>query len=126
MYPTDRKYTREHEWIRPDGDEALVGITDFAQRELGDVVYVDLPAVGTTLKTGEKFGEVESVKTVSELYSPVAGVVVSVNPELANHPERVNSAPHESWMIRVRPAESIDRSSTLIDAAAYESLVQPA
>src|SRR6187455_825725 len=100
MYPTDLKYTKDHEWVRFDGGEAAVGITDFAQRQLGDVVFVELPEVGRQLKQHEVFGTIESVKAVSELFSPVSGEVVAVNPDLGSHPEAVNNAAHETWMIK--------------------------
>ena len=100
MYPTELKYTKDHEWVRVSGGEAAVGITDFAQRQLGDVVFVELPEVGRKLKQGEVFGNIESVKAVSELFSPVSGEVVAVNGDLATHPEAVNGQPHETWMIR--------------------------
>src|SRR5204863_5355697 len=103
MYPTDLKYTKDHEWLRIKDGEATVGITDFAQRQLGDVVFVELPEVGRQLKQGEVFGTIESVKAVSELFSPLSGEVSAVNGDLASHPETVNSKPHETWMIRVRP-----------------------
>src|SRR3989304_5538236 len=96
MYPTDFKYTKDHEWVRVTGDEALVGITDFAQHQLGDVVYVELPEVGRTMKQGEVFGTIESVKAVSELFSPLSGEVLAVNGELGAHPETVNTTPHET------------------------------
>src|SRR6478735_5295966 len=101
MYPSELKYTKDHEWIRTDGAEATVGITDFAQRQLGDVVFVELPEVGRTLKQHEVFGTIESVKAVSELFAPVSGEVVAVNPALGTHPESVNAKPHEAWMIRL-------------------------
>lgn len=124
MYPADLKYTREHEWVRVDdaSGEALVGITHFAQEQLGDVVFVELPEVGRTLTTGETFGSIESVKTVSDLYSPVSGEVVAINEELDKHPERVNQAPHDTWMIRVRVAG--DLPADLLDASAYEALIK--
>ncbi len=99
MYPSDRKYTKEHEWVKIDGSEARVGITDYAQKQLGDVVYLDLPEAGRTLDKGESFGSVESVKAVSDLYSPVSGEVTEVNRALTEKPEAVNSDPHGSWMI---------------------------
>ena len=123
MYPTDFKYTKDHEWIRHDGDHMLVGITDFAQRQLGDVVFVELPDVGRVVKQGEVFGNIESVKAVSELFSPVSGEVVAVNPALATHPETVNTKPHEAWMIRLRPSAAAE-ADTLLDATAYETLVR--
>ena len=123
MYPTDLKYTIDHEWVRAAGDEATVGITDFAQKQLGDVVFVDLPEVGRTLTQSEAFGTVESVKAVSDLFSPVSGTVVAVNDSLGDHPESVNSQPHETWMIRVKMANAgeLDR---LMDSAAYDALIK--
>lgn len=123
MYPTDLKYTKDHEWVRLDGTEAAVGITDFAQRQLGDVVYVDLPDVGRQMKQGDVFGTIESVKAVSELFSPVSGEVVAVNDALGAHPEYVNAKPHETWMIRLRPAAP-EEASSLLDAATYNDLVK--
>src|SRR5688572_9915040 len=99
MYPNELKYTKDHEWVRIEGDEAAVGITDFAQRQLGDVVFVELPEVGRKLKMGEVFGTIESVKAVSELFSPVSGEVIAVNGDLGSRPETVNAKPHEAWMI---------------------------
>ena len=123
MYPTDLKYTIEHEWLRPSGDEAIVGITDFAQKQLGDVVYVELPEVGRTLAKNEVFGTIESVKAVSELFSPVSGTVVAINDALAGHPDSVNSQPHDAWMIRVKMANAGELDS-LMDSAAYEKLIK--
>ena len=119
-YPTDLKYTKDHEWIRVAGDTAEVGITDFAQQQLGDVVYIELPEVGRTITAGDSFGSIESVKAVSELFAPMSGEVVAVNQELASHPEVVNSRPHESWMIKVKLTEPTD-AGALMDAAQYES-----
>jgi glycine cleavage system H protein len=123
MYPADLKYTKDHEWIRIDGADAEVGITDYAQQQLGDVVFVDLPAVGRTLSQGEVFGTIESVKAVSELFSPVTGEVVAVNADLPNRPEAVNTEPHGTWMIRVRVAKS-DEASALLTSAQYEALIK--
>jgi glycine cleavage system H protein len=123
MYPSDLKYTKDHEWVRLDGGEASVGITDFAQRQLGDVVFVELPLVGRTLKQGEVFGTIESVKAVSELFAPVSGEVTAVNAELGTHPEAVNGKPHETWMIRVRPSDPAETGG-LLDASAYMELVK--
>jgi glycine cleavage system H protein len=123
MYPTECKYTKDHEWVRPEGDAMAVGITDFAQRQLGDVVFVELPEVGRVVRQGEMFGSIESVKAASELYSPVSGEVVAVNANLATHPEQVNAKPHETWMIRLRPTAAGELDA-LLDAAAYETLVQ--
>ncbi len=125
-YPADRKYTREHEWVRVEGNLGVVGITDFAQDQLGDVVFVELPAVGTQLQQGKAFGTVESVKTVSDLYAPVSGRVVEVNKDLESRPELVNQDPYGAgWMVKVEladPAE-LDR---LLDAAAYEAMLKEA
>jgi glycine cleavage system H protein len=122
-YPVGFKYTKEHEWIDVAGERGRIGITDYAQQQLGDVVYLDLPEVGTELKAGQSFGTIESVKAVSELYSPVSGEVVEVNAALKNNPEAVNTNPHESWLIVVRltkPAEAAD----LLDAAQYAAFVK--
>ena len=123
MYPTDLKYTIEHEWVRTSGDEATVGITDFAQKQLGDVVYVELPEVGRTLTQNEVFGTIESVKAVSELFSPVSGTVVAVSDSLGAHPDSVNSKPHETWMIRVKMANAGELDK-LMDSDAYEKLIK--
>ena len=123
MYPADCKYTKDHEWIRITGETGQVGITDYAQQQLGDVVYLELPQVGRTLKTGESFGTVESVKAVSELYSPISGEVVAVNAALAEHPEKVNSDPHQSWMIELRPASQRDLDA-LMSADQYTDHVK--
>jgi len=123
MYPSDLKYTKEHEWIKVDGTEATVGITDFAQQQLGDIVFVELPAVGRQLKQGEVFGTVESVKAVSELFAPVSGEVVAVNSELGTHPESVNAKPHDAWMIKVKSSNAAEVGS-LLDAAAYSDLIK--
>jgi len=122
MYPAELKYTKDHEWIRVTGDTADVGITDYAQQQLGDVVFVELPQVGRTLAQGEVFGTIESVKAVSELFSPVAGEVVAVNDALTSAPEQVNSEPHAAWIIKVRPSNASDLDG-LLDAAAYEKHV---
>jgi glycine cleavage system H protein len=120
-YPTDLKYTKDHEWVRLSGSEARVGITDYAQKQLGDVVYLELPDIGRTVKQGEVFGTIESVKAVSELYAPVSGEVTEVNTALTSKPEAVNKDPHGSWMIAVKitdPAEA----SALLDSAKYTEL----
>ena len=122
-YPTDLKYTKEHEWIRVDGNTGAIGITDFAQQQLGDVVYVELPDVGSTITAGQVFGTIESVKAVSELFAPVTGEVVEANTSLKDRPDYVNSKPHETWMVKVKLANAGDVSS-LMDAAAYEQLIQ--
>ena len=120
MYPADLKYTKDHEWIRIEGGTGTIGITNFAQQQLGDVVYVDLPEVGANLTAGETFGTIESVKAVSELYAPVSGEVVEVNTALKDKPEDVNAKPHDSWMIKVRLANAAE-TGDLMDAAAYQS-----
>jgi glycine cleavage system H protein len=122
MYPADLKYTKDHEWIRLEGGgPAKVGITDYAQKALGDVVYLDLPQVGRALKRGEVFGTIESVKAVSELYSPVDGEVTEVNSVLVQNPEAVNKDPHGSWMIAVKVTGG---QGDLLDANAYSELTK--
>ena len=118
MYPNDRKYSKDHEWVQMTDSEARIGITHYAQEQLGDVVYVELPAVGRIIKQGEIFGTIESVKAVSELYSPMSGEVTGLNSELVDHPELVNGKPHEAWMIVVKPS-NLEESSELMDATAY-------
>lgn len=122
-YPDGYKYTKDHEWIDISGDRGKVGITDFAQQQLGDVVYIELPEVGATLKAGQSFGTIESVKAVSELYAPLAGKVVEVNSALKQKPESVNTAPHDSWMIVVQFADAGEIGG-LLDAAQYEALTK--
>jgi glycine cleavage system H protein len=122
-YPSGYKYTKDHEWIEIAGDRGKVGITDFAQAQLGDVVYMELPEVGTTLKAGQSFGTIESVKAVSELYAPVSGEVVEVNAALKQKPEGVNADPHGSWMIVVKLSNA-GETTGLLDAAAYEALTK--
>ena len=122
MYPADLKYTKDHEWIRLEGGGAAkVGITDYAQKALGDVVYLELPQVGRTLKKGEVFGTIESVKAVSELYSPVDGEVAEVNSALVQSPETVNKDPHGSWLIAVKVTGG---QGDLLDANAYTELTK--
>lgn len=123
MYPADLKYTKDHEWVRLSGSEARVGITDYAQKQLGDVVYLELPEVGRTVKKGEAFGTIESVKAVSELYAPVSGEVTEVNAQLVSQPEAVNKDPHASWMIVVKIADPND-TADLFDAAKYAELTK--
>jgi glycine cleavage system H protein len=123
MYPTDLKYTKDHEWVRVSGDRAHVGITDYAQKQLGDVVYLELPEVGRSVKKGEVFGTIESVKAVSELYAPVSGEVVDVNGDLSQRPDAVNTDPHGSWMIVVKVSDS-GETSDLLDAGAYTDLTK--
>jgi len=122
-YPADLKYTKEHEWIRVDGATGTIGITDFAQQQLGDVVYVELPEVGSTITAGQVFGTIESVKAVSELFAPVTGEVAEVNASLKDRPDHVNSKPHETWMLKVKLADTGELGS-LMDAGAYEQLIQ--
>ena len=123
MYPADLKYTKDHEWVKLADSEATVGITDFAQHQLGDVVYVELPEIGRALKQGEVFGTIESVKAVSELFSPLSGEVTAVNTELGSHPESINNKPHDAWMIRMRPSD-VNETTSLLDAGVYEQLVK--
>jgi glycine cleavage system H protein len=122
-YPAGLKYTRDHEWIDLAGDRGKVGITDYAQQQLGDVVYLDLPDVGATLKAGQSFGTIESVKAVSELYAPVSGEVVEVNLALKAKPEMVNKDPHGSWMIVLRLTNPGEVAS-LLAADQYTELVK--
>ena len=122
-YPAVFKYTKDHEWIDLAGDRGKIGITDYAQRQLGDVVYVELPEVGAKLRQGQSFGTIESVKAVSELYSPVSGEVAEVNTALKDKPEAINGDPHANWMISVKlsnPAEV----GALLDATQYADLVK--
>jgi glycine cleavage system H protein len=122
-YPEDLKYTKEHEWARVSGGKITVGITAFAQEQLGDVVYVELPKVGDAIRKGEPFGVVESTKAVSELFAPVSGKVVEINGPLVDHPETVNSDPYQGgWMIRVEGADPKDIAA-LMDAPAYTKFV---
>ena len=123
MYPSELKYTKDHEWIRLDGGNAQVGITEYAQKQLGDVVYLDLPEVGRVLEQGEVFGTIESVKAVSELFSPIAGEVTAVNKALTERPETVNSDPHGSWMITIKPAAGANQAD-LLDAGQYTELTR--
>ena len=122
-FPIDLHYTKDHEWIRLEGDKAIVGITDFAQRELGDIVYVEVETIGKQLDAGAVFGTVEAVKTVSDLYLPVSGTITELNPALANSPELVNNDPYgDGWLIKMKISNSSD-IETLIDAKAYEQIV---
>jgi glycine cleavage system H protein len=122
-YPAAYKYTKDHEWIEIAGDRGKVGITDYAQAQLGDVVYLELPDVGTKVKQGQSFGTIESVKAVSELYSPVTGEVVETNTALKDKPETVNKDPHGSWMV-VLKLTNPGEIAGLLDAAAYEALIK--
>jgi len=123
MYPSDLKYTKNHEFIKPSGDgTAVIGITSYAQEALGDVVFVDLPEVGAVFATGDEFGTVESVKTVSEIFMPSAGEVLDVNGELESHPEFVNEDPFgKGWMVKIKLTGALN--GDLLDAASYEKLV---
>ncbi len=126
MVPADLRFTKEHEWVRVEGDEAVVGITEFAAHQLGDVVFVELPAVGRALAQHATFGVVESVKAVSDLFAPVSGDVVAANDALGGQPELVNSDPYgEGWMLRVKLADAAQVDG-LLDAAAYEQLTAEA
>ena len=123
-FPNTVRYTSEHEWIRVEGDEAYVGITDYAQSELGEIVFVDVPTVGQQVAQGEVFGSVEAVKTVSDLNMPASGEVLELNAELEDHPELVNNDPYGAgWMIRVHLSDPSELDS-LMDAAAYEASLQ--
>ena len=123
MFPSDRRYTKEHEWVLTAGMTATMGITDFAQRELGDIVYVELPAVGRAVTQGEVLGTIESVKAVSELYAPVGGEVAEVNSALTEKPEMVNKDPHGSWMIALKVSNPGD-TADLLDSAKYTELTK--
>ena len=124
MYSTDRRYSKEHEWVKPESDILVfVGITDYAQAQLGDVVYLALPSVGTKLAQFEEFGEVESVKAVSSVFSPITGTVVGVNEMLSSQPELVNQDPHgEGWIIKVE-VENLSELDTLLNAEGYEAFL---
>ncbi len=123
MYPSDYRYTKQHEWIKLQGDIGTIGITDYAQQELGDVVFVDMPKVGAKIASGASFGSVESVKAVSEIYSPVSGEVTETNPLLVDAPEKINADPHNTaWLIKLKLADPKEVAS-LMDAAAYEAYI---
>jgi glycine cleavage system H protein len=122
-FPSTLKYTKDHEWVKIDGNEATIGITEFAQRELGDIVYIDIPSVGKEVAKEEVFGTVEAVKTVSDLFMPVDGTVTAVNPSLDSQPELVNSDPYgEGWMVKVTLKNAADAEG-LLGAADYKALV---
>jgi glycine cleavage system H protein len=121
-YPANFRYTREHEWISVNGDIGTIGITDYAQNSLGDIVYVDAPKVGDSVSANSTFGSVESVKAVSDLYSPVSGTVTEVNEALKTEPDKINSAPHETWIIKVQLSDPSEVDS-LLDAATYEKFI---
>jgi glycine cleavage system H protein len=123
MYPADYRYTKQHEWIKVQGDTGTIGITDYAQQELGDVVFVDLPKVGAKISGGKSLGSVESVKAVSEIYSPVSGEVTETNPLLVDAPEKINTDPHNTaWLIRLKLADPKEVAG-LMDAATYEAYI---
>jgi glycine cleavage system H protein len=122
-YPAGFKYTKDHEWIELEGDKGKVGITDYAQQQLGDVVYVDLPEVGARLKQGQSFGTIESVKAVSELYSPVAGEVAEVNTALKDKPEMINKDPHATWMVVLKLTDP-GEVGALLDTTQYQALIK--
>ena len=122
MYPENFRYTKEHEWVRVDGGIGTIGITDHAQEELGDIVYVDLPKVGTKIEQGKTLGSVESVKAVSDVYSPVTGDVTEINPALAEAPEKLNADPHgEAWLVKVKLSDpgEVDKLMSAADYQAY-------
>jgi glycine cleavage system H protein len=122
-YPANLKYTKDHEWIRLEGDEAVVGITDFAQRELGDIVFLDINSIGNEVAQNEVFGTIEAVKTVSDLFLPVTATILSVNDKLDSAPELVNHDPYgDGWIVRIKPADPADLEN-LLSAEAYQSLV---
>jgi glycine cleavage system H protein len=121
-FPKNLKYSDDHEWVRVEGDEAVIGITDFAQSELGDVVFLEFPSVGDEISKGEAFGTIEAVKTVSDMLAPVSGEVIAVNEDLNDSPEDVNKEPYESWLVKIKmsdPSEAED----LMDADAYQKFV---
>lgn len=121
-FPDELKYTKDHEWVKIEGDIATIGVTDFAQKELGDIVYVEVETIGETLEAGEVFGTVEAVKTVSDLFMPVTGEILEFNSELESSPELVNDAPYtEGWMVKVKL--SGDLPADLLDAEAYKDLI---
>ncbi len=123
MYPQDFKYTKDHEWLQVSGSEGKVGITDYAQKQLGDIVYLDLPEPGKVVKQGQVLGTVESVKAVSEIFSPISGEVVKVNKDLSEKPEKVNAEPHESWMVAIKLSDPAEVNN-LLNATQYEELAK--
>jgi glycine cleavage system H protein len=121
-FPDELKYTKDHEWVKIEGDIAIIGVTDFAQKELGDIVYVEVETIGETLEAGEVFGTVEAVKTVSDLFMPVTGEILEFNGELESSPELVNDAPYtEGWMVKVKLSGGVP--ADLLDAASYKELI---
>lgn len=124
MYPREYRYSKDHEWVRDEDDSVVVGITEFAQSELGDVVYVELPEVGTSFDADDEIGTIESVKAVAEVYTPIAGEILEVNEALVDDPELVNSDPHDAgWLFRLRPT-SAGQADELMTAEAYEAFIQ--
>jgi len=121
-YPSDYKYTKEHEWVKVVGDTGTIGITDYAQNSLGDIVFVELPKVGATLEKGKTFGSVESVKAVSDIYAPVSGTVTAINDELTKSPEKINTDAHGSWIVKVKLADA-GQAGGLLSAADYEKFI---
>lgn len=122
-FPVNLKYTSEHEWVRLEGEFAYVGITDYAQEQLGDIVFVDVPSVGETLALGEVFGTIEVVKTISDLFLPLSGEILEINASLEENPELVNSDPYgEGWIVKVKPSD-LSELDTLLDATAYRKLI---
>jgi glycine cleavage system H protein len=122
-FPSNLKYTKEHEWVRVEGEEAYIGVTEFAQSELGDIVYVEVETVGDTVTTGDVFGTIEAVKTTSDLFMPVSGDILAFNTKLDNEPELINSDPYgEGWIVKIRVKDP-EELAILLDAAAYEALV---
>jgi glycine cleavage system H protein len=125
--PEGLLYTQDHEWLRVEGDEAVVGITEYAATELGDIVFVEMPAVGARFEAAQSFGVIESVKTASDLYSPAAGEIIAINEALADKPELVNNDPYgEGWMIRIRLATGVGAPEGLMESAAYQALIDAA
>ena len=121
--PENLLYTAEHEWVSYKSSDVIIGITDFAQSQLGDIIFVELPEVGTSLKSGEVFGEIEAVKTVSELYAPISGIVLSINEELENNPEKVNLSPYnEGWLIKINPEIPKEKESLLTNISYQKSI----
>lgn len=124
MYPQDYLYSKEHEWLRREGDEFVMGITDFAQAELGDVVFVELPEVGSNFSASDEIGTIESVKAVAEVYIPISADVVAVNESLADSPEKVNDDPHQDgWLVRLKATQETELEA-LMDSAAYEAFIE--
>ena len=122
-FPTNVKYTNEHEWVRIEGDEAYVGITDYAQSQLGDIIFVDIPTEGETLEKGETFGSIEVVKTVSDVFLPIGGEILEVNPVLEENPALVNKDPYgEGWIVKIKPTDASE-ADDLLDAEAYKQLI---